>query len=357
MRDIRYRTQAVAAARRVAFPWCGCAWKFNTDCISLGVCYCFLLFKGNGRRDAGGGFFGKMRKLMILALALLAASGCSIKKMAVNAIADGLSGGGGVWMSDNDPQLIKEAIPFGLKTNESLLEVSPEHLGLLQTTAQSFAAYAFLLKEEADRVDDSDRAKARRLRKRSSNLFLRGRDYALRALEVRHEGFTAGLKADRDATLARAEPEDAGLLYWAGASWAGALSVAKDNLTLIAEFPTAGALVARVMELDEGYGDGAAEEFFVAYEAGRPGGSIDLARKHYQAALKLSRGERASVYLALAESVCVPEQNVKEFRAMLAAARAIDPDAVPEIRLVNVIARERAEWLETKIPDLFLVTE
>ncbi len=63
------------------------------------------------------------------------------------------------------------------------------------------------------------------------------------------------------------------------------------------------------------------------------------------------------MYLALAESVSVPEQNVKEFRAMLAAARAIDPDAVPEIRLVNVIARERAEWLEAKIPDLFLVTE
>lgn len=302
-------------------------------------------------------FLREMRKLIILALAALTISGCSVKKVAVNAIADGISGGGGVWMSDGDPELIKAALPFGLKTNESLLEVSPDHLGLLETTAQSFAAYAFLLQQEADRTEDSDRAKARHLRKRASNLFLRGRDYALRGLEVRHEGFTAGLKADREATLARAGPEDAGFLYWAGASWAGALGVAKDNLTLIAEFPTAGALVARVLELDETYSDGAAHEFFTAFEAGRPGGSLDLARQHYESALRLSRGERASVYLALAESVSVAEQNVKEFRAMLAAARAVDPDAVPEIRLINVIARERAEWLEGKIPDLFLVTE
>jgi predicted anti-sigma-YlaC factor YlaD len=290
-------------------------------------------------------------------MAALLVAGCSIKKMAVNSIGDALSGGGGVWMSDNDPELIKEAIPFGLKTNESLLEVSPEHLGLLEATAQGFTAYAFLLKEEADRAEGSDLQEARRLRARSSKLFLRGRDYALHGLEVRHPGFTEGLKKERDATLRQTGEKDMGLLYWAGASWAGALSVAKDNLQLIAEFPTAGALVGRVMELDESYIDGSAHEFFVAYEAGRPGGSLAEARKHYEEALKLSRGERASVYLALAESVSVSEQNVKEFRAMLKQARAIDPDEKPENRLLNIIAQERADWLETQIPELFLETQ
>ena len=298
-----------------------------------------------------------MRRALILAMAGLLVAGCSIKKMAVNSIGDALSGGGGVWMSDNDPELIKEAIPFGLKTNESLLEVSPEHLGLLEATAQGFTAYAFLLKEEADRTESRDLREARRLRARASNLFLRGRDYALRGLEVSHPGFTEGLKKDRDATLAQTEEEDAGLLYWAGASWAGALSVAKDNLQLIAEFPTAGALVGRVMELDDSYNDGSAQEFFVAYEAGRPGGSLAEAREYYERALELSRGERASVYLALAESVSVSEQNVREFRTMLKEARAIDPDEKPENRLLNVIAQERADWLETQIPELFLETQ
>jgi hypothetical protein len=241
-------------------------------------------------------------------------------------------------MSDNDPELVKEAIPFGLKMNESLLEVSPDHRGLLQATAQGFVAYAFLLKEEADMAAADDRPRARKLRVRSSLLFLRGREYALRGLQVRHPEFTDRLRSDRDAVLAETVADDANLLYWAGASWAGALSTAKDNLTLVQELPIAGALVGRVLELDESYGRGSAHEFFVAYEAGRPGGNRDLARAHYRRALELSDGERASVYLALAESVSVAEQDVGEFRDMLARARAIDPDAAPENRLLNVIA-------------------
>ena len=40
-------------------------------------------------------------------------------------IGDALSGGG-VYTSDEDPELIREALPFGLKTYESLLDVSPD---------------------------------------------------------------------------------------------------------------------------------------------------------------------------------------------------------------------------------------
>jgi tetratricopeptide (TPR) repeat protein len=298
-----------------------------------------------------------MKRALILVTTCLLIAGCSVKKMTANAVGDALSGGGDVWMSDNDPQLIKEAIPFGLKTNESLLEISPEHLGLLEATAQGFAAYAFMLKEEADRVETDDLQRARKLRARSSKLFVRGRDYALRGLEVRHPGFTKGLRTQRDATLAKTDEKDSGLLYWAGASWAGALSVAKDNPMLIAEFPTAGALVQRVLDLDDEFGDGSAHEFFIAYEAGRPGGSLDAARAHYERTLELSAGERASVYLALAESVSVAEQDVAEFRALLNRAREIDPDDKPGSRLLNIIAQERADWLETQIPELFLVSQ
>ncbi len=298
-----------------------------------------------------------MKRVLVLAMAGLLVAGCSVKKMAANAVGDAMSGGGGVWMSDEDPELVKEAIPFGLKTNESLLEISPEHLGLLEGTAQGFAAYAFLLSEEADRTEATDLQRARKLRARSSRLFVRGRDYALRGLEVRHPGFTEGLRSQRDATLAQTDEKDLALLYWAGASWAGALSVAKDNLKLMVEFPTAGALVQRVLELDDAFDDGSAHEFFISYEAGRPGGSLAAARGHYEQALELSRGERASVYVALAESVSVAEQDVAEFRTLLDRARAIDPDENPDSRLLNVIAQERAKWLETRIPDLFLVAQ
>lgn len=293
--------------------------------------------------------------VLILIVALL--SGCSVKRMAANAVGDAVAGGGGVWTSDNDPDLVKEALPFALKTNESLLEAAPEHDRLLETTAFGFAAYAFLLQQDADRIESQDRQEARRLRARARNLYLRGRDYALTGLEQRYDGFTEGLRQDRAAALARTGKRDVPFLYWAGASWAGALGVAKDDLKLVAEFPTAGALVGRALELDPSWDDGATHEFFISYEAGRPGGSLETAREHYRKALELSKGERASVYLALAEAVAVPEQDVKLFREMLARAMAIDPDAREELRLVNVIAQRRAEWLKGQIPELFLVSE
>lgn len=296
-----------------------------------------------------------MRFTLTLAVVAVLLGGCSIKKTVVNYAGDAISGGGGVWSSDEDPQLIKEALPFGLKTNESLLEVSPDHAGLLEATATGFLAYALLIKEDADRVEVDDLQAGRKLRIRASRLFIRGRDYALVALEQRYPGFTEGLKTDRDAALAQTNAKDSPFLYLAGAGWAGALGADTGNLGLVADFPTAGALVQRVLEVDETFNMGSAHEFMVSFEAARPGGSIEAARQHYERALELSGGKRASVYLALAEAVSVEEQDVKEFRAMLKAARAVDVDELPNDRLLNVVARDRAEWLNGRIADLFLL--
>lgn len=297
---------------------------------------------------------GVARRLLVVSLATTLLAACSIKRTAVNIVGDALAGGGGVYVSDEDPDLIREAIPFGLKTFESLLEVSPEHRGLLLSAASGFTAYAYLLQDEADRVDAKDLTRARELRARARKLYLRGRDYALRGLQVGHPHFTALLKTDTPSALAMATKDDAPFLYWGGASWAGALSAAKDDIGLIGDLPIAEAMVRRVLELDEQYERGAAHEFLISYEGGRPGGSAIQAREHYRRALEISGGQRASVHVALAEAVTIGEQNLTEFRALMAAALAVDPDKVPNLRLANTIARRRAHWLQSRIPDLFV---
>jgi predicted anti-sigma-YlaC factor YlaD len=291
------------------------------------------------------------------AMTALLLAGCSIERTTVNVVGDTLAGGAGVYASDDDPELILDALPFGLKTYESLLEVSPEHEGLLLAAASGFTAYAYMLQDAADRLDVTDLEQARQMRGRARKLYLRGRDYALRGLEVEHVDFTAILETDRSSALAMTTEDDVPFLYWGGASWAGALGAAKDDLDLIAELPTAGALMGRVLELDESYDLGAAHEFFMSYEGSRPGGSNEQAREHYRRALEISQGKRASVHLALAETVSVEEQDLVEFEALIAAALAVDPDEVPELRLANVIAQRRARWLQQRIPDLFLETE
>jgi predicted anti-sigma-YlaC factor YlaD len=293
-------------------------------------------------------------RIFLAGLAALLFAGCSIRQATVNLIGDALAGGGGVYTSDDDPELIREAIPFGLKTYENLLAISPEHRGLLLAAARGFTSYAYLLQDEADRIDARSLAEARRLSRRAYKLYLRGRDYALQGLEVEHTDFTALLKSDSTSALAMTTEDDVQFLYWVGASWAGALSAIRNDLNLVAELPVAAALVGRVLELDESYELGAAHEFFISYEGSRPGGSVNQARKHYLRALEISGGSRASVHLALAEAVAIREQNLIEFRELVAAALAVDPDKIPSLRLPNVIARRRARWLETRIPDLFL---
>jgi predicted anti-sigma-YlaC factor YlaD len=305
-----------------------------------------------------------MRKFLILAAvgALAAAGGgCSIREMALNAVADALSETGDVFGRDDVPELVRDATPFGLKTYESILDGVPQHRGLLLATASGFAQYAYaFVVLEADRVEDQDLAQARELRRRAKKLFLRGRDYALRGLEAEHPGFAAALKKDPDAALAEATKDDAGLLYWAGACWAGALVATKDDLDLVAELPIAGKLVERCLALDETFGNGAAHEFMISFEGSRSeamGGSPKRARDHYRRALEISGGKRASVPLALAESVVIRDQNLAEFRALVDAALAVDPDAVPSQRLANILAQRRAAWLKTKVSDLFLNAE
>ena len=297
------------------------------------------------------------RNFIFITFSISVLGGCSIRQSAVNLLGDALSSGGGAYASDDDPELIGEALPFGLKMFESLLEVSPDHRGLLLAASRGFAAYAFLIQDRADRLDATDLAEAQRLRARARRLYLRGRDFALRGLEAAHPSFFAEMRKNQSVTLAATTKDDVPFLYWAGASWAGAVSAAKSDPDLLIDLPLAGALVDRVLALDENYDAGAAHEFFVSYEASRPGGSTAKARAHYRKVLDISGGQRTSVYLALAENVAIREQNLAEFKKLIAAVLTIDPDNHPQFRLVNTVARRRAVWLESRAYDLFLEFE
>jgi predicted anti-sigma-YlaC factor YlaD len=59
--------------------------------------------------------------------------------------------------------------------------------------------------------------------------------------------------------------------------------------------------------------------------------------------------------VSYAENVAVPEQDAVLFREMLGKALAIDPDVAPARRLANLIAQRRAQWLLSRIEDLFLI--
>ncbi|MBD3321823.1 MAG: hypothetical protein GF350_12075 [Chitinivibrionales bacterium] len=287
-------------------------------------------------------------------------SGCSIKKIAVNSVANALSGEGGgtVFTGDNDPQLIADALPFALKMYESLLEQTPKHPGLLLATGKAFSMYAYAFVQwPAEKLPDEKIDKQKKMKERAKKLFIRGRDYILQGLEVGHPGFRETLRRSTDSALAMTTESDTSFLYWAGASWMGALTTDKFNLGLLMSMPRAVALVRKCMEYNDSFGEGSCHEFFISYYGSIPesmGGSEQKAREHFQKAVAISGNSKASPYMALATTVCIKHQYKDEFIELLNKVISIDVDRYPHNRLLNIISQKKAEWMLANIDNFFL---
>lgn len=300
---------------------------------------------------------------LVIACGLLAVlAGCSsVEKAATNRIGDALASSGTTFASDNDPELIRDAAPFSLKLMESVLAENPEHAGLLAAASSGFTQYAYaFVQQEADEREATDVAAAGAGRVRARNLYLRGRDYGLRGLDVAHGGFTRDLRSNPRKAVAVCRKEDVRLLYWTAASWAGAIAATKDNASLIADLPQVSALIDRALELDEAYDTGAIHTFLITYEMGRSdagGNPVDRARGHFDRAIALSGGHQAGPYVSYAEAVCVQQQDRTQFEKLLQQALAVDVDAHPEYRLVNLVMQRRARWLLDRTDELFLPEE
>ena len=295
---------------------------------------------------------------VLIALLLATGSvGCSIRTLAVNSLADALAESGSVYASDPDPELVGDALPFALKTFESLLESTPENRGLLLATCSGFTQYAYaFVGTQSARLEFTNYPESRRLGERALELYLRARDYCLRGLEVDHPGIGARLvQAPVDAAL-ELESEDIDLVYWTAASWGSAVSAGVHRLEVVADLPAVQALFDRALALDEAYSDGALHEALISLEAlpEAMGGSKQEAERHYSRAIELSGGRSAGPHVTFAASVLVPAQDRAAFRRTLEAALAVDPDATAQLRLANHIAQDRARFLLDHADDLFL---
>jgi predicted anti-sigma-YlaC factor YlaD len=307
-------------------------------------------------RPRARGRAGRLSVLGVVCLALLL-PGCSIKTMAIKTVADSLSEGTSSFATDDDPELIKEALPFGLKTLEGLLAQLPMHRPLLRSVAAGFTSYsAGFIQPEIRGIEDVDLDRAREQKVRARRMFIRARDYGLRALEVGYPNLRQNLAQDPKAALARTVRTDVPDLYWTAAAWGSAISLGKDQMDLIAEVPIVDALIHRALALDEGWDAGSLTEFMIAFESrgDAQGGSLDRARAYFTRTMELAQGKRISPLVSLAENVSVTNQNRAEFETLLDEALAFDCDKYPESRLLNLLSQKRARQLKALAGSLFL---
>ncbi|HZW35637.1 MAG: TRAP transporter TatT component family protein [Deltaproteobacteria bacterium] len=301
----------------------------------------------------------RMRAPGVAAALLLAvwAAGCSPRAYVLQNVADAVSSGGEGFATDDDPELVRDSVPFALKAMESVLSERPEHRGLLTSLARGFTQYAAAFVWQ-DAVEASDPEVSLAGRVRARRLYLRAMGYGMRGLSVGRPGFREEFAADPAKAIAALQAGDVPLLFWTGVSWSLAISTAQDDPEMLADLPRCEALMRRALELREGFDGGAIHEYFIAFEGGRPeamGGSAARARSHFARAMELSRGEKVSPLVTLAETVAVRAQDRKEFLGLLDRALAFDARGkAPQYRLANLVAQRKARWLKGRVDELFL---
>jgi len=287
--------------------------------------------------------------------AVLLVLACSPKRYALNQVADALSdtGEGSAFARDDDPELVSDAVPFGLKMMESLSDELDDHAGLRLGMARGFTQYAYaFLQQPAELGAPLDQAKANMLRAR--RLYLRARGYGADGLKITRGVGLAELHTP--AGVARLQKEDVPLLYWTLAPWAAAIAANKRDLELVGDVPLIASLLDRALQLDEAFDQGALHEFAISFDPARPEGTTpQKQRQHFERARQLAKGEMISYLVTYAQAVSGPAQNKREYEALLKEAASFDVDQpkARKHRLENVLAQRRAIWLLAHEDDVF----
>jgi predicted anti-sigma-YlaC factor YlaD len=294
----------------------------------------------------------KKQHLLTVFIVCLILPSCSINKMAMNAVANALTGSGSsdVFTGDSDPQLVGDALPFAIKMYESLLSANPEHQGLLNTTGSLFVMYAnVFVQGPADRLPRSMYAQRQAAIVRAKNLYLRGFTMLYRGLELKYPGFSAAYHQDKlKDYLAKTNKADVPALYWSAAAGLSAFSLNPFDMGLGVRIPEFYALVERAYELNPDFNSGALDEFMLIFHASIPevmGGDKSKIDYHFQKAVDKSKGLTAGPYVTYAQTVSIPAQDYDKFKEMLEKSLSIDPDKDPSNRLVNIIAQQKARYL------------
>jgi predicted anti-sigma-YlaC factor YlaD len=301
----------------------------------------------------------RFRVIILLVTFVVVASGCSVKKFAINKIGDAIASGGSTYESDDDLELVQGALPFGLKLVESLLAESPKHKGLLFAAAQGFSSYAYVtVQQDLDRIKESDLDKARELQGRARRLYMRGHRYGISGLEASYRDFGKQLASNPRTAVMVLKKQDLPLTYWTAASLGLAISVSRSDASMLARIPEVDALLDRALQLDEKWRAGALHEFAIVL-AGTKTDQTDYAgmARHYERALELSMGRNAGLFVTYAEAVALPRQQKREFQTLLEKAISIAAEDHSEMRLLNEMAQRRARWLLGRIDELILETD
>jgi hypothetical protein len=247
-------------------------------------------------------------------------------------------------LNQDDPQTVKEGAPAYLLLVDGLIEGEPHDVGMLQTGATLYGAYAAVF------VEDPERAK---------RLASKALSYAHRQLcekkpdlcgirQQPFEQFMGSLSNFRRADLAA--------LYSYATAWAIWIQTHSEDWAAVAELPKTEAMMDRIVELDDAYQQGQPHLYLGIMRSALPpgmGGRPELARKHFDRAIQLCGGRNLLIKVEYARRYARLMFERELHDRLLTEVIQADP-VEPGFTLSNTLAQQQARRLLDSSQDYFL---
>jgi len=284
-----------------------------------------------------------LRTLILLAVIFLSA--CSTNKFMVTASLPLFKGGIVAINHESDLILAEAAMPPNIEMLEALLVLDPENIQLRSYGAQAYYGYTYGFVEDTDL-------------ERASNLYYRGFKHGLQALKLlglneplekisfeRFEQFAATL-----------EKESVPLIFWTASCWAKWIDLNRSSPSIVSQLPKTTVLMNRVLDLDESYHYGSVHIFFGVYYGSVPemmGGNIKISQSHFDRARAINKAQLLMTDVLQAQYLERQRLNRAAFHTLLTRTINLKEPLLPELALVNAIARKKARLLLKKEDEWF----
>jgi len=193
---------------------------------------------------------------------------------------------------------------------------------------------------------------------RRRRLTSKAMDYARRAACASNGALCDLDRMDVDtfnAKIASAAISDTAILYTLGASWAGWIQARSDSIKALAQIPRIETIMARVLELDEGYMDGSAHLYLGALAMVLPpvlGGDPGAARTHFERGVVLAGTRNLMARVLYADKYARPMFDRELHDRLLTEVMSL-PAATEGYTLINTLAKEQAQALLESGNDYF----
>jgi tetratricopeptide (TPR) repeat protein len=290
---------------------------------------------------------------------IVALGACDVAKFTADSTAGLFTRAAPAFEAYWDYDLAGEALPATIVQFEGILRVIPDSEAILAQLSQAYIAYAYgWVEADVESLEfEGDYDEADTQRQRARTMYLRAVDLTRHTIRLHNEDIDLAVRGtveDLEAWLAGAfvEKGDAEMLLWHGYAWGSYINAAKDDMEAIADLAYAKAFVARSIELDPDYYNSAGYLFMGVATASEMAGDMDEAKVYFEKALARTERRALQAQVNMARYYAVKEGDRELFDELLTEVMdALDP--LPEARLANRMARERAALYIENADQLF----